>query len=761
MPTYSNFEVYGPDSREAQQFTPPALLNTMGGGPATWGNHYIDLIIVGDRELPDVYPSNGYYWSRIYFQTSDGNGFNFACENKNYHSGDPEYLESPYTEMTLPCTNYPNDYQTGPRLPYARMGLGYDAHTGDFTSQSLAVEWSTNYYTGLWVPSSNTNGAIVIVYSTEDIYINENSLLSPDEFYAETNQNDTIGITFGVYANNGSNHNVPSEANIVPYYYTDKYNIGLDFTTAEVVIDGVVRRPPTPYSLTPEDMMGILGENGYQVVDQKYELSNINLVGVPTYHLFVQYRNGLGYTQGIQGYDDSAPLIDLEIESLSWSDFDQYKSVNSFTLAQVKQYMIDEDMDVEDLTDNAMYVPYTVKFYDENGQVAKEIVVDFSNLHDTGVDLEGNGGGNTEWENSTDGSKPEDQLDRVGQTPLGNPSLSTLGCFSNIWFMNRNELASINSLLNDPNQYDWDDVKRGLALMGEDPYRAFVDVRMYPFDVAALNAGRTRTGNVAIGGYVSTISSVYLSGNPVGIKRLGGKKIEPYYKNYLDYAPYTEYLLYVPYVGFIELNPTMITNTYLTIDLAVDISTGACCVIVCADGKVVAYRQGTIGVSVPLSSNTSVSVAMKDASSMFGDMAMLLGGIISANPIPAIAGGIGLTKDIGDAIFRPHETRIGGTSCSNPTCNAYLPQSIYLYRIVSEPALPEEDWDAYGKTNGWAVAKKDRVGSYTSDSGIIHAKLTNPGAVAVNNLGTNCPKITQTELDEIEAILASGFYGCN
>lgn len=740
------YQFYGPTSYEAIRWRSNSkiqeVFDNWHGGQASHSDHYFDVVV--EYEGQETVNCSRYW-------INDSNEFNFIGSNPEVPT--PQNRAQFYIP---PMRAGETQIHAGRQYCYAQAYY----NDGDWNVNSYFDEWLTTTYTGLF-SDSVANAKIIVFRSTAPVSFNDQSVDNGDQFYADANQDDTIGITFGVYCDTGSNQNVPSETNIVPYYYTGKYNIGLDFTTAEVVIDGVVRRPATAYSLDTEDMMAILGENGYQAVDQKYELSKISLSGIPLYHLYAQYRSGLGYTQGIQGYDDAAPLMDLEIEDLNWDDFDQYKSINSFTLAQVKQYMIEQEMDVENLTDNAMYVPYTVKFYNESGTIVYENVVDFSSLHDSGVDLEGNGGGNTEWENSTDGTKPEDQLDRVGKTPLGNPSLSTLGCFSNLWFMNKTELLRINSLLNDPDQYDWDDVKRGLALMGEDPYRAFVDVRMYPFDVAALNAGRTRTGNVAIGGYVSTISSVYLSGNPVGVKRLGGKKIEPYYKNYLDYAPYTEYILYVPYVGFMELDPTMITNTYLTIDLALDISTGACCVIVCADGKVVSYRQGTIGVSVPLSSNTSVQVAQKDASTMFGDIAMLLGGLISENPIPAIAGGIGLTKDISEAIFRPREVRIGGTSCSNPTCNAYLPQSIYLYRIVSEPALPEEDWDAYGKTNGWAVAKKDRVGSYTADSGIIHAKLTSPGAVAVNNIGTNCPKITQPELDEIERILAEGFYGRN
>ena len=766
MPNLTTFVVDGPDSYFAREFPPPPELDTLLGGPARWGNNYFDLLVF-DGDWPTGYPGNGstikYYWHRYYIQTSTGEGFDFSCKNENYNQSDPEYLESPYTRITIPPRNYPAP-STGGWLTWMYLTAEWSPVMEEWELSSYSTEWVSTTYTGVWLPQyHNQNGHILIAYSTEDVYINGEKLQTGDEFYAEKDTTDGVfGFKFGVYPNESSEQHEPDENSIVPYFYTGKYTLGLDFTTAAVYDpdDGHLVRDTHAYSITPSQMIEILGSAGYQAVEQRTAFA-MYAVGEAQYRTYVAYLPGLGYTQGIRGLQEN-PLPQFLIENADWAMMEEFRSTNLLTIQQLKNYMIEEEMDVEGLTDNAMFVSYDLNFYNEEGNIAQTITIDYSDLHDNGLDLEGNDGGDTQWENSAgEADNPENQLDKIGSTPMGDPKLSGAGAFTNYWFMNKLELGELNDILNIYDEVTWDDIKEGVQLMGEKPFDCIIDLKMYPFDVAQLNTGKTATGRVGIGGYVSDLTSVYLTGTPVGIKRLGQKFIKPEFDNYLDYEPYTEFLLYVPYVGFMELEPTMITNTLLSVDFLVDISTGSCCVVVKADDKVVTYKQGNIGVTVPLTQTGAVLNQYKDSGAgIIADMSMLAGGIITGNPVTSLAGGLGLAKDMTEAVFPPKKISnyVHGSN-NNPSCNTYMPQSVYLYRIVCEPALKKEDWDAYGRTSGWAVAKKATVSEYSANSGIVHAKIVDPRALTSSAYSSNCPMITEDELKEIEEIFASGFYG--
>ena len=774
MPNLHTFVVDGPDSSYAREFPPPPELDTISGGPARWGNNYFDLLS-WDGDWPTGYPGNGstikYYWHRYYIQTSTGEGFDFSCVDENYNQNDPEYTQSPYTRFTLPPRNHPAP-TSGGWLTWVYFTMEWSPVMEEWELSSYSTEWVSTTYTGLWLPQyHNQDGHILIAYSTEDVYVNGERVLTPDDFYAEKETTDGVfGFKFGVLANDSSARHEPDEDCIVPYFYTQKYTIGLDFTTAAVYDpdDGHLIRDTHAYSLSPSQIMEILGSAGYESIEQRVRFSSY-MGGDANYRCYITHLPGLGYTQSIAGLND-ATLPQFLIENADYAMLEVFPTVNILTIAQIKDYMIEEDLDVEGLTDNAMFVSYDINFYDESGNIAKTLTVDYSDLHGNGLDLEGNDGGDTEWHNSTDSDDPSNNIDtsKIGATPLANPTLSGAGAFSNFWFMNKNELGELNDILNVDRNDRWESIKELTVLMGERPFDCLLDVKMYPFDVNQLNTGKTTQSHVAIGGYLSDLQSMKLTGSPVGCKRLGGKFIKPEFDNYLDYEPYTQYLLYVPYVGFMELDATTITGTKLTVDFITDITTGACCVVAMADEKVVAYRQGTVGVTVPLTGQAASLNQLKDAGGITGHAGLLFSGLAAAttavNPaagiITAALGGVGIAKDVVEQ-YVPTSVLMNQASgqCSNPACNNYMPQSVYLYKIISEPALKKEDYYAYGRTTGWAVAKKARVSDYSANSGIVHATIVDPRALTSSAYASNCPMITEAELKEIEEIFAKGFYG--
>jgi hypothetical protein len=112
--------------------------------------------------------------------------------------------------------------------------------------------------------------------------------------------------------------------------------------------------------------------------------------------------------------------------------------------------MIDNDMDVEGLTDNAMFVKYYLDFYKSDGTLRESVELDFTNLANTGTDLTGGDGGDLSWTNDYDNIVNDRRLDpdEVNRTPGSDPTLGVAGSFCTTWFLNKRELDDLASIFN-------------------------------------------------------------------------------------------------------------------------------------------------------------------------------------------------------------------------------------------------------------------------------------------------------------------------
>ena len=778
MPNLHTFVVHGPDSAYARDYQPPAELDTLLGGPARWGNNYFDLL-VWDGDQPTGYPGDGstikYYWHRYYIQTSTGEGFDFSCVNENYNQSDPEYMQSPYSKFTLPPRNYPAP-ASGGWLTWMYLTVEWSPVMEEWELSSYSTEWVSTTNTGLWLPQyHDQDGHVLIGYSTENVYINGGALQEPDNLYAYK-LSDSIGIEFGVSANKASQKHEPEDGDIALYWQTDHYRCGLRFTTAEVWgVDPdthlpVRIRPTVDYDFTQEQFYNMLASNAnstsYQRIDQAYEFAHM-IFGEPDYHLFAKYNNDSTYMKAIQGYDDPVPLTELMMAGLEWDDLDPYISINQFTLEQLKQFMIDNDMDIQGLNDNAMFVEYYLDFYNSNNELKKTIQLDFSNLANTGTDLTGGDGGDLSWTNDYDNIKDDTRLDtdRVNRTPGSDPTLGVAGSFCTTWFLNKSELDDLAAIFNIYDEQVWHMIETKTGLTADKAIDCIIDLRLYPFDVNQMNSGRTAVGDISIGAFDTQITSRYLDGNAVLRKRLCEKRIDPYFNNYLDYEPYTKFQLYVPYIGFIDLAPSLILKTKLAVEIAVDITTGSCCLMIFANEKLISYYQGMIGASINFTSQTS-AINSQTQSSLVGALtkgagmvaAIASGGSLA--PVAAVTGGLGILKDVADYASTPGDTTNNSSSgCASPTCNGCLPQDIYLYRYIPKEAIPENQKEIYGKTMGWATARMGTIGEFQASDGIVHGQPININEISYYAIANGLPTPTDEELKLILKTMNEGFYG--
>lgn len=114
-----------------------------------------------------------------------------------------------------------------------------------------------------------------------------------------------------------------------------------------------------------------------------------------------------------------------------------------------------------------------------------------------------------------------------------------------------------------------------------------------------------------------------------------------FYGDYRDYIN-TKITLYVPYCGTVELNPGDVVGNQISVQYAVDFSTGGCIAYVDMEtgdgaGFPVAALTGQIGADIPLTASAAGAVAAR----FIGD-AMTFGGQISGET-SQIAGGVAST----------------------------------------------------------------------------------------------------------------------
>ncbi|MEE3325650.1 MAG: hypothetical protein VZR33_09980, partial [Methanosphaera sp.] len=143
----------------------------------------------------------------------------------------------------------------------------------------------------------------------------------------------------------------------------------------------------------------------------------------------------------------------------------------------------------------------------------------------------------------------------------------------------------------------------GLKLFGENPINAIMQLSVYPFDVKALT-NATTTESIKFGTADLGINAYKLLPPFNSYMSFSGVKVPSRYHDFWDFEPYTNLYIYIPYCGVHKLSGAYIGKE-ITIDLIVEFSTGTCCACVSADGIIVDYFNGKIGVNIPVTGDNA------------------------------------------------------------------------------------------------------------------------------------------------------------
>jgi len=283
----------------------------------------------------------------------------------------------------------------------------------------------------------------------------------------------------------------------------------------------------------------------------------------------------------------------------------------------------------------------------------------------------------------------------------------------------------------------------GLKLFGENPINAIMQLTVYPFDVKALT-NATATESIKFGTADLGINAYKLLPPFNSYMSFSGVKVPSKYRDFWDFEPYTNLYIYIPYCGVHKLSGAYIGKE-ITIDLIVEFSTGTCCACVSADGIIVDYFNGKIGVNIPVTGDNASAFTSRVNSSIMslaGSAVTTAGGALTGNPF-AIAGGVaGLAQGALD-ISQVNGTDFSVSGSSSGNIDTIKPQYPYLIIERNTKLVPSN----YGHSIGYNVQKYERLGDLDGFTTVFNPDLSD----IADDMSTD-------EIEELKSILIGGFY---
>ena len=197
----------------------------------------------------------------------------------------------------------------------------------------------------------------------------------------------------------------------------------------------------------------------------------------------------------------------------------------------------------------------------------------------------------------------ESTVDEADEIDLNEPVIATSGGNS-VWLMNEDKLKEFFTYLWDPDGTIFDDIVKGVALLGENPMDSVVSCRFYPLDLAQVFGSKfdSQYRTICFGRVASDVTARLLMSSNVAIYELGSFYFNDagMFNDFRDYEPYSHYSVYIPFVGIVPVSAIECINTTLSIKMIIDLITGACTAVVYTNGVPYKYLDGMIGIEVPV-----------------------------------------------------------------------------------------------------------------------------------------------------------------
>lgn len=290
--------------------------------------------------------------------------------------------------------------------------------------------------------------------------------------------------------------------------------------------------------------------------------------------------------------------------------------------------------------------------------------------------------------NGIENTDPNNYTDKID---LNTPTLSNVNVFNRSFAVTSNNVRQLADFLWNADETKFNEIIKGLALMGENPMNGIIDLRLFPFNVALKNSA-TQAEPIVIGRTNTGVNGIKLTENVNSLIDLGECTFFTKFKNFLDYEPYTTAQLYIPYIGVVPVSTSEFMGHKISVKMIVDYTTGAGTAIVFKDDIPFIYRNGVVGVSIPMTGTDSASYA----STVIGNVVNGAMGIANATATDNMSGLINSANQMYSGFATPVQYQ--NASASSPSVATWQPQKCYF--IIDRPILNVPD--NYGRTVGYA-----------------------------------------------------------
>lgn len=341
-----------------------------------------------------------------------------------------------------------------------------------------------------------------------------------------------------------------------------------------------------------------------------------------------------------------------------------------------------------------------------------------------------------QWDNSNyDPTKPVDPNDYTDKINLNNPTLTTTGIFNRTFAMNSVNIKNLADYLWNADETIFQEIVKGLSLMGGNPIDGLIDLRLYPFSVVSHSGGGA-SKSIVVGRTNTGINGIEIN-NYNAVLDLGGCTFFPYFGNFLDYEPFTSASLYIPYVGIVPISTADFMGQTISCKMVVDITTGSCTAIVFANNIPIIYKNGNIGVEIPMTGSNSAEYASRVMGGLTSGAADIALGAASKS-VGQVVSGVG---SIVDSALSVNNTMYNTAGSSSPACGLWQPQNCYFIIQRPVPIVPGN----YGHTVGYACNYQSTIGECS-------------GYTQTYNVDVSTINAPESEKNAIAEILNSGFY---
>ena len=334
-----------------------------------------------------------------------------------------------------------------------------------------------------------------------------------------------------------------------------------------------------------------------------------------------------------------------------------------------------------------------------------------------------------------DPKKPIDPNSYTDKIDLNKPALTTTGIFNRTFGLNAVNIKSLADFLWNADETIFNEIVKGLSLMGGNPIDGLIDLRLYPFDVVNKTSGGA-SKSIVVGRTDTKVNGIEIN-DYNAILDLGSCTFFPNFGNFLDYEPFTTASLYVPYVGIVPISTADFMGQTISCKMVVDITTGSCTAVVFANDIPIIYKNGNIGVEIPMTGTNSAEYASRIMGGLTSGAADVALGA-SSKSVGQVVSGVG---SIADSALSVNNTMYNTAGSSSPACGLWQPQNCYFIIQRAVPIVPEN----YGHTVGYACnyqAKISECSGYTQTYNVDVSSINAP----------------ESEKNAIAEILNSGFY---